>query len=97
MRKAEIKSVFLLVLYQAGLRWKATSLPLISFISGSLKIVVLLLFCHHTPLLLAFVVSPHIVVLGANDEHKIPCHKPKQDLISATIERLIVVLVDLLG
>jgi hypothetical protein len=97
MRKAEIESVPLLGLYQAGMKWKAISAPLISFIGRRRKAAVLLLLRHHTPLLLAFVVPPHIVVLGANDKHEVPCHKHKQDIVSAAVEWLIVVSVGLLG
>jgi hypothetical protein len=97
MRKAEIESVPLLGLYQAGMKWKAISAPLISFIGRRLKAAILLLLRHHTPLLLAFVVPPYIVVLGANDKHEVPCHKPKQDLVFAAVERLIIVSVGLLG
>jgi hypothetical protein len=79
------------------MKWKAISVPLISFIGRRLKVAVLLLLRHHTPLLLAFVVSPRIVVLGANDKHEVPCHRPKQDLVSAAVERLIVVSGGLLG
>lgn len=64
-------------------------------ISGCLKIVVFLLLCHRTPLLLAPIVLPHVVVFGADDKDEVKRHDPEQDLVSAAIEWLILVLIDL--
>lgn len=70
MRKAEIKSVSVLELYQAP-RQELT-LPLVPFVRRRLKIYILLLLCHRTPLILARVIPPHVVVLRPDNEHKVP-------------------------
>jgi hypothetical protein len=95
MRETEIKSISVLALPRAVNQWKGVYIPLVPFIGSSLKIVVLLLLCHHTPLLVAFVVPPHIVILSPNDECEVPRHEPEQNLVAAAVERLIIVSVDL--
>jgi hypothetical protein len=91
MRKAEIKSVSVLVLYQAIS--SELTLPLVPFIRRCLEIGILLLLCHHTPFLLARVVPPHIVVLRPDDECEVPRDETEQDLVTTAVVRLIVISV----
>ena len=91
MRKAEIKSVSVLGLYQAASQ--ELILPLVPFIRRRLKIGILLLLCHHSPFLLARVIPPHIVVLRPYDECKVPRDETKQNLVTTAVVWLIVISV----
>lgn len=69
------------------------TLPFVPFILRCLKIGILLLLCHRTPLLLARVVPPHIVVLRPDDECEVPRDETEQDLVTTAVVRLVVISV----
>ena len=69
--------------------------PLVAFILRCPDVVVLLIHSHLVPDTVPRLVPPHEVTLDEDRHHDIPCNKSQKDLVSAAIQWLVVVTVNL--
>jgi hypothetical protein len=70
---------------------------LIPLILRSLQIRLLLLLAHTRPTPLSLPIDIHVIPLRSNEQCKVVDSKSNQDLVTTTIQRLIVVAVDVLA
>jgi hypothetical protein len=74
---------------------KAEVQPLISLVLCGSKITDLLLWCHGVPCLLLSIILPHVITFDEDNKDDVPSQYSKQDLVATSVQRFIIVLVNL--
>lgn len=71
--------------------------PLIPLVLRRLQIRLLLILAHASPNIIPSLVHPDVVQLRANKDGKIPRADCDEDFITPTVQRLVIVAVDVLA
>lgn len=69
--------------------------PLVTFIFGRPQILVLLSIRHGIPNAFSSLISPYVVPLDENCHHHVPTNKCKENFVSPSVQRLVIITIDL--